>query len=198
MKLPENKLHSHIPHYILPPFSLHVRTDAVVALEPKRNCLAPASRAPRGHSTTTTFSTTTTTLASSSSLSFLPWHDSSELGKQIPFHSRQCVDGPLSGSFDSSGYFFKSHRFIHCGGVGDAFAQKIQSHTMSIVIATQIKGTLQTISSHKQGQLIRLPYTSEEYKNGRQLFSWMCVYLWESSALSSSLAFCSVWKLPIE
>lgn len=74
VKLPENKLHAPpLTHTALSCHrAIYVRTDAVVALEPKRNCLAPASRAPRGHSTATTFSTTTTH-ASSSSLSFLPW-----------------------------------------------------------------------------------------------------------------------------
>lgn len=128
----------------------HRRTDAGLGCGAGTGAKTKLSGASQSgtkiHLTTTTFSTTSTAnsagFASFHTLAFSQRERASELAKH-PNPSLVGVDGPLSGSFDSSQNYCESHRFIAVV----VHLQKIQSHTMSIVVIAQIKCTLQTICS---------------------------------------------------
>lgn len=142
----------------------HRRTDAGLGCGAGTGAKTKLSGASQSgtkiHLTTTTFSTTSTAnsagFASFHTLAFSHRERTSERACKTSHPIALVgVDGPLSGSFDSSQNYCESHRFIAVV----VHLQKIQSHTMSIVVIAQIKCTLQTICSGFDSVTVDKPMT---------------------------------------
>lgn len=167
-----------------------------MALEPKRNCLAPASRAPRGHSTATTFSTTTT-LASSSSLSFLPWQARKErcLENRSPSIPANVLMVLCRDHLILLGISLKA---IDCHSLRGSWRCICTKNTIPHNVNCHCYANKRYFADNFQPQTRAIDSVTIYIRRVKEWTAAECVYLWESSALSSSLAFCSVWKLPIE